>query len=174
MTFKRALCGGTALLLAGCTAAALSQGQMAVNDAEAVVNALEATHTLPTPAATIASLVIVGLQGLLNSSNASLAANATPETTATNALANALTSLKTATTNPTIQSEAQTALDALTALQASSGQSAQNQALALSATVLVDYLKTQVPANAATTGSTSQVPALIADAEAHIARLRAR
>jgi hypothetical protein len=174
MDYRRAFVAGTALVLAGCTAAEVSEGQFAINDTEAVVNALEATHTLPTLAGTVASLVIVGLQGLLNAYNSSVAAGANTEGTAIAALSSALTSLRAATTNPTIQAEATQALAALATLSASSSETIQNQALALSATVLVDYLKTQAPAGAVYgAGKDSQVPGLIADAEGHIAKMRA-
>jgi hypothetical protein len=175
MDYRRAFVAGTALVLAGCTAAAVvSDGQLAINDTEAVVNALEATHTLPASVGTIASLVIVGLQGLLNAYKSSVATGASTESTAIAALTSAVTSLRAAAPNAQIQAEATQALDALATLNADSSETIQNQVLALSATVLVDYLKTQVPVGAVYgAGNASHVSTLLTDAEAHIAAMQA-
>ena len=158
-----------ALLLGACTATQVSDAQVVVNDAEAVL----ATGLIPAPASSIASEVLSGLQVLINVDSSAIASGSSAEGVAFADLTAAVKQVQAnSAASSKVYSDAGLALTAIDVISSNASASAQSQLEADVGTLLLDYLAANAPVSATPGAAPSQVQTLISDARAHLAKLQ--
>ena len=164
---------GSGLLLTRCAGAptVVSDIQAVLNDAATIYPVVE--RFIPAPFGGAVALVLTGLQSLVNLVAGSIAAGATTEGTVLVGLSSALAQVKADTA---LSGTASTALgDAIALIDdlgaSSSGTTAQQVEVAVGA-ALLDVLEFYQPASATPTSSGISVASTIADARAHLAKIK--